>query len=113
MVYRVYNSQLGKGNSNAGNGTPDEIYCYRPDGTNTNNGIPQHSPFNNKYLRGKFNGNSNPKPLLFNDYLDNLTISNVYEDDDKIFFTVCSSTQTFIKYPLENEVNISRMPTIV
>jgi hypothetical protein len=113
LIYRINRERICKGNYDAGFGEPDEIYCYRPNGTNTNNGAPWQSAFNAKYLHSNFSRKTNPAPVLFDETIDNIRISNVYEDQGQLHFTYHSNTTTFIKLPLDNDLNVSRKPVII
>ena len=112
LVYRINLNSEGKGNASAGGATPDEVYVYRPDGTEIVKGKPDEAPFNSKYLRSAINANTNPIPFLFNGNDGGLRISNVYEEDSLLYFTLHSDDVTFIKYPEHLASGINLTPTI-
>ena len=112
LIYRVNKTKAGEGNINANATMSDEIYCYRPDGTNNQNGKPWNALFNSRYGRNKFNQNTNPAPVRFNGSLMNVAITDIYESNGKLFFSYRTPNTTFIKYPVSFEANVSLKPVI-
>ncbi|MFZ4399436.1 MAG: M6 family metalloprotease domain-containing protein [Bacteroidales bacterium] len=83
LVYRI--DDFVNGNSN---GPPDEVYIYRPDGTNTINGNINNAFFSSTVGRTAINDYSNPNSFLQNSSLGGLNISNVGIADSIISFNV-------------------------
>ena len=112
LIYRINKTKSGEGNLSQTIGIPDEIYCYRPDGNNTKNGRPWDALLNNRYNRNMFNQNTNPAPTRFAGSLMNVSISDIYESNGKLFFSYRTPNVTFIKYPISLEQNVSLKPVI-
>ena len=112
LIYRVDETRDGQGNYSSSSNGPDEIYCYRPDGTNTLSGKPWNALFHNRYGRSKFNINTNPAPKKHDGTFMNFSISDIYETDGKLYFSVNYQNTTFIKYPMNGEHNVSLKPVI-
>ena len=112
LIYRINTSKDGEGNLKSSVGIPDEVYCYRPDGTNSKNGRPWNALFNSKYGRDKFNHSSNPAPIKFDGTMMDISISDIYETCGKLYFTFHSNDATFIKYPSHLADNVSLKPVI-
>ena len=73
LIYRV-NTLVG-GNSN---GPPDELYIFRPGGTNnTNNGNLSSAYFSSQSGRTAFNDSTNPPCFLSNNQPGGINISNI------------------------------------
>jgi hypothetical protein len=88
IVIRI--NTLANGNSN---GPPDEIYCYRPNGTLTANGSPLQAHFSVEAGRTSINRNTNPGPFLSNGQQGGLNIYNIGSYQDSIIsFTLGDPT---------------------
>jgi len=88
LVIRI-NSTL---NGNA-NGPPDEVYCYRPNGTPTVNGSPSQANFNLESGRTSINYSTNPSPFFGDGSQSGLNIYNVGSYQDSIIsFTLGTIT---------------------
>ena len=61
VIYRINDDLAGQGNAQ---GPPDEVYVYRPGGTNTTNGSPNQAPFSYESGRTQFNDDTNPSCFL-------------------------------------------------
>ena len=112
LAYRINKTSEGRGNALANPGTPDEVYFYRPNGTKTENGEPWNAAFNSKFLRPTFNHKTNPAPLLFDETDGELSISDIYEQDTVLYFTVHFRDRTFIKEPNDGDFGVRLMPVI-
>jgi len=81
LVYRV-NAQLdGLGNTN---GPPDELYVYRPGGTNSADGEISAAMFSSDYNRTEFNDQSNPSCFLANGSNGGIFLHNISSCGDSI-----------------------------
>ncbi len=85
LVYRI--NMLENGNGNA-QGPPDEIYLYRPGGTNNTNGDLNSATFAEDWDRTEINDNTDPSPFLTNGQPGGLDISNVGLIGETISFEV-------------------------
>jgi len=85
LIYRVNSDMDGQGNAQ---GPPDELYVYRPDGTNYINGTIQQAAFAQDFGRTTFNDNTNPACFLSNDLPGGIDISNVGQIGETISFEV-------------------------
>ncbi|MCG2811165.1 MAG: M6 family metalloprotease domain-containing protein [Candidatus Aminicenantes bacterium] len=83
IVYRINTAAVGNAS-----GPPDEVYIYRPDGTNYVNGIINQANFSSNSGRTAINDSTNPSSFLANDSAGGLDISNVTAVDATISFTV-------------------------
>jgi M6 family metalloprotease-like protein len=83
IVYRI-NPSLD-GNSN---GPPDEVYVYRPGGTNTTNGNLNNAYFSSNVGRTIINDTTNPSSFLQNGNAGGLKISNITTAGSTISFNV-------------------------
>lgn len=83
IVYRI--DTTIKGNSN---GPPDEVYIYRPDGTNTVNGNLNLANFSSSYGRTSINDSTNPSCFLQTGGIGGLNLSNVTDIDTTISFDI-------------------------
>ena len=92
LVYRI--NALENGNGNA-QGPPDEVYLYRPGGSNTTNGNLNSANFAADYNRTAINDDTDPDPFLTNGQPGGLDISNVGFIGETISFEV-----NFEKEPL-------------
>ena len=85
LVYRINQLQSGNGNSQ---GPPDEVYLYRPGGTNSTNGNLGAAHFAEDYSRTEINDNTDPSAFLTNGQPGGLDISNVGLIGETISFEV-------------------------
>ena len=113
LVYKINKNSDGKGNALTLGNVDDEIYIYRPYGTFFENGFPWLAPLNMKYSRDKINRNTNPAPFLFDGTDGGLSISEIFEEGSKLYFTLHSNKYTFIKYPYEGLLGVSLTPEIL
>lgn len=89
LIYRI-NTLAGNGNAG---GPPDEIYLYRPGGTDSTNGSVYSGYFSLASGRTEFNDYTNPKDFLSNGTtMGGINISNVTATDATISFTVNMNT---------------------
>jgi len=86
LVYRI--TPLYTGNSY---GPPDEVYIYRPDGTNSMNGNPSSACFSSQTGRISINDTTNPSGFLENGLPGGLMISDISYADSVISFTITIS----------------------
>lgn len=83
VIWRVDALLDGEGNAS---GPPDELYVYRPGGTNNSNGNPSGATFNADYGRTEFNDTSNPADWLQNGGYGGIFIHQVGSAEDEISF---------------------------
>lgn len=88
IVYRINTAADGTGNRN---GPPDELYVYRPGGSNTVNGTPSNAHFSLDVGRTQINDSTNPSSFLQDDSSGGLDISDVTSAGATISFTVAVS----------------------
>ncbi len=89
LIYRI-NTLAGNGNSG---GPPDEVYLYRPGGTDTTNGNPYSANFSLASGRTSFSDNTNPNDWLSDGItLGGISIINITAADTTISFTVNMNT---------------------
>ena len=86
LVYRI--TPLYTGNSY---GPPDEVYIYRPDGTNSMNGNPSSACFSSQTGRISIKDTTNPSGFLENGLPGGLMISDISYADSIISFTITIS----------------------
>jgi hypothetical protein len=72
LIYRVNTSVCSNGN-----GPPDEVYVFRPNGTIDLNGIINSAAFNSETGRTSFSNSSNPNCFLTDGELGNIAISQI------------------------------------
>ncbi len=84
LVYRI-NTAVSQGNRN---GPPDELFIYRPDGSNTVNGRPWDAAFSRNNGRVLINDWTNPSSILANGTAGGLNVSNIGTVGNTISFTV-------------------------
>lgn len=82
LVYRI-NTQVGDGNAD---GPPDEIYIYRPNGTNESNGNLGIAIFNEETGRDKINDQTNPTPFLTDGSEGGLYLKDIGNPNETISF---------------------------
>lgn len=87
LVYRINNGFNGNANYD-GETIFDEVYVYRPDGTATENGIPDSATFSLNSGRVAINNNTNPSSFLCEGTPGGLNIFNVSAIGDSITFNV-------------------------
>jgi len=83
LVYRINDNLSGQGNAD---GPPDEVYCYRPGGTNYTNGSTSDANFSSDYGLTEFNDDTNPSCFLTNDGEGGIFIHQVGACGDSISF---------------------------
>lgn len=83
IIYRINPAYRG----NAA-GPPDEVYIYRPGGSETENGFPEQAFFSAESGRTQFNENSNPRSFLPGGNETGLNIYNISESGSTITFSV-------------------------
>ncbi|MCX6345737.1 MAG: M6 family metalloprotease domain-containing protein, partial [Armatimonadetes bacterium] len=83
LVYRINTAVYGNSD-----GPPDEIYVYRPNGTNTVNGTLNSAHYSSSVGRTAINNGTNPAGFLTNGSLGGLNISNIGAAGATISFTV-------------------------
>ncbi len=76
---------LASGN---GNGPPDEVYVYRPQGSVFSNGSLSSAAFANLYNKTNFNGATNPRAFLSDGSDAGIDISNIQYKTDSMTFHV-------------------------
>ncbi len=72
LIYRINPSVTGNAS-----GPPDEVYIYRPNGTNTVNGNINQAHYSSETGRTAINQTTNPSPFLTNGTQGGLSISNI------------------------------------
>ncbi|MFW6224224.1 MAG: M6 family metalloprotease domain-containing protein, partial [Bacteroidota bacterium] len=82
LVYRI-NTLAGNGNAN---GPPDEVYLYRPNGTNDLNGVVFSANYSAQADRVEINDSTNPSSFLSDDNAGGLMISNIGNAGSTISF---------------------------
>lgn len=92
LVYRI-NTNAGNGNASA---PPDEVYVYRPGGTNSQNGSINLAPLSLNSGRTAMNDFTDPSSFLSNGAAGGLVISDVSSIDETISFTLGPSNQHFV-----------------
>lgn len=85
LVYRINLQQNGNGNAQ---GPPDEVYVYRPGGSNSSNGNLGNAYFSADIGRIEINDNTDPDPFLTNGQAGGLDISNIGFIGETISFDV-------------------------
>jgi M6 family metalloprotease-like protein len=85
LIYRVDGTMHGQGNAQ---GPPNELYIFRPNGTNYVNGNLNQAVFAEDYGRTAFNDNTNPSCFLSNDLPGGIDIFNVGLIGETISFEV-------------------------
>ncbi|MCD4829859.1 MAG: M6 family metalloprotease domain-containing protein [Candidatus Cloacimonetes bacterium] len=83
VIYRINGALHGQGNAS---GPPDEIYAYRPGGTNTSNGSPNQANFSYETGRTEFSDYTNPSCFLTNNGEGGIFIHQVGPAGDSITF---------------------------
>ena len=84
IIYRI-NTDVQWGNAE---GPPDEMYVYRPNGTQTENGLSQQAFFSKEAGRTEISDNTNPSSFLSDGYPGGLNISDISFAHETISFNV-------------------------
>ncbi len=84
LIYRI---NPAAGNGNAG-GPPDEVYLFRPNGTNTNSGSLNEAVFGANYGRTSFDDLTNPNAYLQNGNPGGVYISEISAIGETMSFKV-------------------------
>ncbi len=90
IVYRINTAADGDGNRDL----PDEVYIYRPNGTNTVNGDPDSAYFSSESGRTTITSATSPNGFLSSNADGGLNISSVGSAGDAISFTVTLEEQS-------------------
>lgn len=85
IIYRINDRQRGQGNAS---GPPDELYIYRPDGTNFVNGTVNSAFYSQSSGRTAINSTTSPSPFLTNGEQGGLSIENIGSAGSTISFKV-------------------------
>ncbi len=85
IVYRINGLHEGEGNAS---GPPDEVYIYRPGGTNTVNGGVSNGFFSLESGRTEISNTTDPRLFLTNDDFGGIEISDVSSAGETISFFV-------------------------
>jgi len=85
IIYRI--NQSLEGNAD---GPPDEVYVYRPNGTNRSNGNINAAPYSSNLGRTEFSDNTSPSCFLSTGAAGGIKISNIGAAGETISFTVGS-----------------------
>jgi len=102
LVYK-YNPSI-YGNSD---GPPDELYIYRPFGTQTTDGLIDSAFFSLESGRTVLNSTSNPTPFLSNGLDGGLNIMNIGSAGESITFTITFGNQDILPLPRNLVANSS------
>ncbi len=89
IIYRIDTKQDGLGNAD---GPPDEVYVYRPGGSNTVNGSPRLAHFSDKVGRTKFDITTNPYPFTSDNRKIAIAIFDIVEASNSISFSYYALT---------------------
>lgn len=90
LIYRINSTQ--DGNSQ---GPPDEVYVYRPDGTNSNNGSLSEATFSEGNYCTEFNQYTNPSCFLTNGTNTPVNVHGIGEAGDTIAFTISAPAGSY------------------
>jgi len=90
LIYKINTLLDGEGNAQ---GPPDEVYIYRPNGTNYVNGNLNEAVFAADYGRTAFNDTTNPMSFLSNDAPAGIDISEIGFIGETISFKVTLDKQ--------------------
>jgi M6 family metalloprotease-like protein len=85
LVYRI--NTIATGNAS---GPPDEVYIYRPGGTNSVNGSVNTANFSSNVGRTAINNGSNPSSFLSDGSAGGVNICNIGASNATISFDICS-----------------------
>ncbi len=84
LIYRI-NTHVPNGN---GGGPPDELYIFRPEGTEFSNGNLSKATFGDLNAQRSFNYESNPRAVLTDHSELGIDISNIRIKGDSVLFNV-------------------------
>ena len=112
IIYRINTNAVG----NSG-GPPDEVYIYRPNGTNNESGYLEKAAFAFNWDRISFSDITNPSCFLQGGEVGGIQISNISSIGDEITFTVSEISNlpipTKFKATLnQNNINFSWEPPV-
>ena len=94
LIYRIDTRFDGNQNYNPSSGIYDEVYLFRPGGTNSSNGDPNAAYFSSDVGRTEFSASTNPHPFLTNGANDNsLRIYNITSAGSTISFSYGSECE--------------------
>jgi M6 family metalloprotease-like protein len=86
VIYRIDTRWDGNAEYN-GSSRLDEVYAFRPNGTQTSNGNPSNAHFGSNVNRTKFNKTSSPRPFLSGGTYDDYTsITEISQAGETISF---------------------------
>lgn len=105
LIYRIDTRYHGCANYDGYN-TFDEVYIFRPGGSQTQNGSINAAAFSKNHERTEFNINTDPYPFL-NKNTEDLTfnICNISETGDQMTFTYCPIDTEIVPANLKINVN--------
>ncbi len=105
LIYRIDTRYHGCADYNGYN-TFDEVYIFRPGGSQTQNGSINAAAFSKNHERTEFNINTDPYPFL-NKNTEDLTfnICNISETGDQMTFTYCPIDTEIVPANLKINVN--------
>ncbi len=105
LIYRIDTRYDGCADYNGYN-TFDEVYIFRPGGSQTQNGSINAAAFSKNHERTEFNINTDPYPFL-NKNTEDLTfnICNISETGDQMTFTYCPIDTEIVPANLKINVN--------
>lgn len=105
LIYRIDTRFHGCANYNGYN-TFDEVYIFRPGGSQDQNGIINNAAFAKNFDRTEFNINTDPYPFLNKNQEDlEFNICNISEIGDQMTFTYCPLDTEIIPENLRANVN--------
>lgn len=105
LIYRINNAYNGNAD-----GPPDEVYIYRPYGTNQNDGNMAAAPFSQNTNRTYMSNYTNPASLLANGTNGGLDIFNISEVGDSMSFNINIGTAS--QYQVTVNSNNSTMGSV-
>ena len=98
LVYRINPQENGNAQ-----GPPDEVYLYRPGGTNSVNGNIGSAHFGADYERTEINDNTDPSSFLTNNQAGGLNISNIGFVGETISFDVTFDQEPVAEFKANEE----------
>lgn len=107
LIYRIDSELFNQGN---GSGAPDEIYLFRPNGTNTTGGNLSIANFSRESGRTSIGNYTNPRLFLSNDLLGGLEIYNISDCGETISFEISYKPRTNIISPENMSIDQSLKP---
>lgn len=87
LIYRINTTLAGNAD-----GPPDEVYIYRPNGSQTVNGLIAEASFSQDEFRTEFNQLTNPSCFLTSGIPGSVNIQNITTAGETISFTVVTAT---------------------